>query len=487
MDNRSSKQPYQGFPSVHQGNQIVKPIAKQSDDKSQGFPLLVKNPVAKTVLMSSYKNPTQAVRPIKDADHILDDNMGDLNIVDTRKYMSKVADFQDDVIIEDIPNKITGTYNDDYNIIYIDEIIKKKLRQEKFTYLYGLKLQHKALENTSCQPQTYVAREGTLESMKKLQEEITNIESGDKLRNYDASVKDIISEYRKYNGMVKTIIFDIKDDDHFEEMDDNFRNRIHLIEKYLEIASNYIQLDIIRINNRPSDICTGCGASLAKVIPSEEGTLRCPEVNCQTEHNVITLSKLSKDGSRININPAGEDESVENFIRTFMKYQGLQHERPPDSLYEELDKYFIGLDKMSGVEVRALPLTNRGRRGDTDHKMLWIALSAIGYSEYYEDTNLIGHIYWGWTLPSVMQYKEIIIAHYNKTQKVYYQIPVEERGRNSSLGTHYRLWRHLQLVGHECYADEFKLSVNEQSALTHSRLWRMMCEGANDPDIFYIS
>ena len=117
--------------------------------------------------------------------------------------------------------------------------------------------------------------------------------------------------------------------------------------------------------------------------------------------------------------------------------------------------------------------------------MLWTAISEIGHSAYYEDANLIGHLYWGWTLPNVMHHKETIISHYNKTQKVFYQIPPEERCRNSSLGTQYRLWRHLQLVGHECYMDEFKIAGNSESIRNHNRLWKLMCEGCNDPTINY--
>lgn len=418
--------------------------------------------------------------------NLLDDNMGELDIVDTRKYMPRTMNSQDDIILEDLPNKISGTYNEDYNIIYVDEIIRKKLRQEKFTHLHGLKMRYKSLEAISLSPQTYVMREKTLDAMKRLNGEIDQIESGEKLKIYHDRVKNILAEYRKYNGRVKTIIFDIEEKEHYEELNDELRHRIHLIDKYLDIASEYILIDVIRVNNRPADICTGCGISLAKVATSEEGTIRCPNLDCQTEHNVIILAKLAKDSSRINTNNNTDDESIENFLRAFIRYQGLQPDGPEDFIYEELDTYFARHDRPSGEEIKRMVLNSRGRRGDTDHKMLWNALSQIGRSEYYEDANLIGHVYWGWTLPNVMHLKERIIHKYNKTQKVFYQIPSEERGRTSSLGTQYRLWRHLQLEGHECYMDEFKIAENPESLRTHNKLWRLMCEGANDPEIQYI-
>jgi hypothetical protein len=419
--------------------------------------------------------------------YLLDDNMGELDIMDTRKYIStNDANKNDHIVIEDIPSKISGTYNQDYNILYIDEIIRKKLYQEKFSYLSGLKTRYNSLELLSLQHQTYLMRKKTLDSMKKIADEINQIETGEKLNNYNNRVKDIIKEYRKYNGKVKTVMFDFEYEEKYQDFDDEIRERIFLIESYLDIASEYIELDIIRINDRPSDICNGCGCSLAQVAATENGTLRCPNPDCQTEHNIIIMSKLSKDGSRINTNNNADDESIDNFLRAFIRYQGLQSDPPDEILYRELDDYFNLHERPTGEQIKLLPLNKRGRRGDTNHKMLWNALSQIGRSEYYEHANLIGHLYWGWTLPNVMHLKERIIDKYNKTQKVFYQIPPEERNRTSSIGTQYRLWRQLQLEGHECYMDEFKIAENPESIRTHNKIWRFMCEGSCDPDIYYI-
>lgn len=415
---------------------------------------------------------------------LLEDNMGELEILDTRNYLSINNNSEERHIIEELPKKITGVYVEDYNIIHVDEIIRKKLGQEKFGHVQNLKNKLKLLNNMSMQPQTYLMRNNTLDNIHKIKSEIAYIESGERLRVYNNKVNDILTKYRRYIGKVKTVIFDDDNDEKYHEMEDDVRFRVHLIESFLEIASDYIQIDVIRIHNRPDNICMACGSSLEKVVTNDEGTIRCPD--CQTEHNEIILAKLAKDGSRINVTNTGDDESIDNFLRALTRYQGLQQDHPDKSLYHELDNYFRRHDRPSGDEIKKLPLNPRGRRGDTNHKMLWNALSQIGHSEYYEDANLIGHLYWGWTLPDVTQYKETIIRHYNKTQKIFYQIPIEERGRNSSLGTQYRLWRHLQLVGYECFMEEFKIAENPESLRTHNKLWRLMCEGTDDPEIYYI-
>ena len=425
---------------------------------------------------------------------LFDDNLGELDIVDTRQFMitgnikntsSKVGkhNIQDCIIIEDLPNKISATYTEDYNIKYVDSVIRKKLQQDKYTRLKDLHNQYKNLEALNQTPQKFIDKTYTQTAMTKLQIEISAIESGENLEKYNDLVHDILAEYLKYEGLVKTIMLDKDKEARPQPLNNGTRHRLFLIEKYLEIASHYIDIDIIRVADSVVDSCSFCGASLAKIATSEEGTIRCQE--CQTEHDIVILAKLAKDSARISVSNTTDDESIENFLRAFDRYQGIRCEYPHESLYEELDEYFIRNDRPIGSVIRELPLNNRGRRGDTNHKMLWSALSAIAHSEHYENANLIGHIYWGWEIPDVTNFRETIINQYNKTQKVFYQIPSEVRGRNSSLGTQYRLWRHLQLIGHICHPDEFKIAENPESLRTHNKLWRLMCEGANDTSIYY--
>lgn len=413
---------------------------------------------------------------------ILHDNVEEIKLLDSRSVLYNSVKRSNESH-EEIPNKITGSYSDDFNILYVDQIIRKKLHYECTNYLLELKAKYNNLRFLVSQPQTYIMRKDTLESLDKIDKEIKEIESGKKLYSYDLEVRDIIHQYKKISKPIKTVLFDNYDIE-LKEHEDIVRQKLILIDKFLELASKYIQIDVVKVSYKPKNICLNCGMLLDHVSPNEDGTIRCPE--CYVDYNSITFSKTNKDSIRVTNNNNTEDESIDNFLRAFIRYQGLQPERPDESLYKELDEYFKRNNRPTGDEIKKLPLNNRGRRGDTNHKMLWTALAQIGRSEYYEDVNLIGYIYWGWKLPNVMHLKDRIIDKYIKTQRVFYQIPPEERGRSSSLGTQYRLWRHLQLEGHECYMDEFKIAENPESLRMHNRLWKLMCEGANDPEIYYI-
>lgn len=382
--------------------------------------------------------------------------------------------------------KISGSYNKDYDIINIDDIIKKKLLDEKGWYIDELKAKKESMIRLVQTPQTYIMREKSLNKIKELDREMAIVGSEKRYEEYMSKTKDLLIIYKKYIR-VKTWVFtsNADEDDVTNNMNDEDLKRISIIEKYLDIASAYVEIDVIRINDAPTNVCIGCGFSLTNVVPSADGTILCPVESCYTEHAHISLTKTSKDNNRTN-NASADDESIENFLRAFIRYQGWQTDRIDQQVYLKLDEYFNKSNRPSRSDILALPLNNRRRKGDTDHRMLYNALSNIGCTEYYEDCNLIGNVYWGWILPNVMQYKNTIIDHYNKTQKVFYLIPIEQRERISSLGTQYRLWRHLQLVGCECYIDEFRIAENPESLRIHNTLWQMMCEGTDDPNIRYI-
>ena len=332
--------------------------------------------------------------------------------------------------------------------------------------------------------QKIIERENTISNIKQLKKEIQRISTGEKLTEYINKTKNILDAYKSLPKKPKIIMFGKKTE--HKEMDDETKKRLQIIDSFLDEASNYMQLELIRKNSVRTDTCV-CGESLSKLAENEDGLLICPNLDCGIVHNVVITTKMPKDGARVSTCSSPDEDSIENFLRAFIRYQGLQTDKPNPELYDQLDDYFVRHKRFKGEIIRSMPTDpSTGRKGDTNHQMLLFALYEIGQTCYYEHINLIGHIYWGWELPQVSQYKDRIISDYLKTQKVFRQIPIEEKNRTSSLGTQFRLWRHLQLAGHKCSMSEFKIAENPDSINNHNRLWKLMCEGANDPNIYYI-
>jgi len=381
---------------------------------------------------------------------------------------------------EELPDVITGTYTNDYDITRIDNIIRKKLKREQNNlpeYYKKLQIEKEKFKK----PQIKIEKEITKENIKNLENKIDDITYLKSLNEYIQKSQKVLSEYKSMKKKIHLIIMD--DNETIEsEKDEEFNLKIKRIEKYIEIAEEYIPIRLVRkVEFKPS-CCPNCGYCLKNVFLDENGCKTCPECDCEYYAMIKSSNKEVTKSS----NYTNESEGLENFMRTFMRYQGFQSDKPSPTLYEELDNYF----ELSGIpkseEIKKLPCDEHGRKPGTNHKMLLNALSTIKKSEFYEDVNLIGHEYWGWELPNLMHLKDKIASDYIKTQRVYFQIPPEERQRESSLGTQFRLWKHLQLLGHPCTMNEFKIAENQESLRKHDKLWKMMCEGTKDPTIRYI-
>ena len=354
-----------------------------------------------------------------------------------------------------LPTKIIDSYTTDYNIVYVHNIVISTLSQEKAS-LPKLNNQLKKLKMTSETLQTYNAKKETLKEMEELIREIDMITKGLKLIEYKQAAEPLIKKY---------------------EQTDNTEERLKVIQHYLKLAKKYIVIQVVRIVDKTT-LCLNCQTVLEVV--NTEGAIRCTK--CNNEYQNINTTKYTDNYNMQYINIDSDDE---NFTKALMRYQGLQN-NPPKILYSKLDVYFKERGFPNAETIRLLPHDERGKKGNTNKKMLCAALSSIGYSSYYEDVGLIGHVYWEWTLPDLTDCKDLILKHYAITQKSFYKIPVNVRQRISSLGTQYRLWRHLQLVGHECQMEDFKIAENSESLQNHHRLWRMMCELSGDPDIYYM-
>lgn len=357
-----------------------------------------------------------------------------------------------------LPSNITGTYTDDYDISYVHDIIINRLIHEKENIPVLSKKLDK-LKRLKLKTQTYNAKNETQQAIDNIEQEIEIIKSEERLTSYKTLAIPLIEKY------INLKFYD--------------NDRLKIINQYLILAKKYISIQVSRsIVHKKS--CMNCKTSLEYEEVSTDGILRCPE--CHNEHQIIaTLKHID----HFKIQHLNNENDMDNFIKALTRYQGLQG-NPPAVLFTKLDSYFKERGFPEAAYIRSLPYNDRGKKGNVNKEMLYTALSSIGYASYYEDINLIGHIYWDWKLPDLTHLKETILRHYTITQKSFYKIPLELRGRISSLGCNYRLYKHLQLVGVPVYKDDFKIAENHDSITQHDKIWKLMCTLSEDDEIYYI-
>jgi len=393
---------------------------------------------------------------------------------------------REDVVV---PKSITGKYVKDFNILKVHVIMLEKFRRKE-EKLPLLRKRAQELAEVMQKPQSLIERYSTAEKHTKLLHKIERIESGTDKNLYLREVTPLLNQYKNLGFYMRKVAAEESWGEGREcgdETDPKTRERLVVIESYLRAIQPWIQVDVVR-EIPGKGRCEMCGEPAEVTVNETRGTVECAK--CGLEKPIYISSSQSKESTKTATSQRNDYNNLDNFVKAFMRYQGLQSNEPPKELFDALDVYFrpketegvTALD-LRGETVRKLPLQSNRRRGRTDHQMLYKALADTGYTDYYEDANLIGHRYWGWELPNVLSLMEVVISDYKKTQRVYSRIPKE---RSSSLGTQYRLFKHLQMRGHPCEMTEFKIAENRESIAEHDDLWRQMCEGAEDPSIFFI-
>jgi hypothetical protein len=369
---------------------------------------------------------------------------------------------------KDIPETIIVKYSDDYNILELDVIIRRRLELIKRRDLNELKKKLDEENINMAQIQTGIERKQSLKNKINYLKRIEDLEADIDLHNYNRQSEFLIKKYKQIGVKKKIINFGNNENKVINE-NDNYRLKI--ITKYLEIARHYIQI-IISKENTPNAYCNGCKNKLPEFV-DETGIQRC--LYCGTEKVYLNRSTMNTDNeTQSSINHNDYDDR-ETFYKSLLRFQGKQTNRIPKRLWSLLDNYFNNLGIPTGEVIKKLTPNPDGSKQGTSRAMMMKALHELGFVDCYEDINLVCNIYWGWVLPDITHLEDIIMEHYDITQKVFEKI---KKGKQSSLNAEYRLFKHLELVGYSCKEDDFKIIKTRDTLENCENKWRQMCEGA---------
>jgi hypothetical protein len=371
------------------------------------------------------------------------------------------------------PDLVRGSYTNDLNIFKIHEAIQARfsffeyiipnIKNEIRDLEKKLELESKTLNSNDIRK--------IKNEIKEYTRRVNDYENQISKKEYDSKVKDILTAYTEVasNSSKGLVVFKKKIE---EESPEKINKRLSLIQDYLEIAKDYIRLEIIhKVTVKAT--CPICGFDLTKsYIDEYSGLSICPE--CGYERESISHHSTFKDSQRVNIGNRNNYDDCENFRKVLMRFQGKQPNRPPGKLYEQLDEYFERIGKPKGSEILSLPITVEGKKKSTSRQMMFEALGETNNSAYYDDINLIMHNYWGWELPDISELEDKIMEDYMTTQQIYNAIP--NKDRNASLNIQFRLYVHLKAIGYPCSKEDFKIQTSRDSLEFHQEMWKVMCE-----------
>ena len=403
--------------------------------------------------------------------------------------ISTMSSKETSIVIEEKPaDRVDASYTDDFNILEVHNLILSRFNYGRSRRLDDLTAQLRYEQGKLQTPQNVVERKSTLAQIDKINADIITLTTNSDISTYTREVIDIIDAYRSIGATTKIVSFKpkgpkgLKEEPPKEDLNQSAWRHL-LISNYLEIARRYITINVI--HEIPFDnTCPNCKQDLTDVpIDDEHGVQRCP---CGLERCSLTRTNIYSDSTKPTTSRNGYDDR-DNFLKALRRYEGKQPNRLPEHLTDILNRHFASFGLPSSEEIKQMPLTEKGTRGTTSREMMFKALYATGNVAYYEDINLICHIYWGWTLPDVSYLEDQIMDDYDKTQRIYESLPKE---RKSNLNIQYRLFKHLQMRKHKCSIDDFKIVKTRDILEYHDSIWRQMIVGAieahpDDGFVFY--
>ena len=374
-----------------------------------------------------------------------------------------------------VPKRVIVKFSDDYDIVSLDKLLIEKFRQEKLcleTHQVNVE-QAKLHRKSATTIAAYKQYTMDIESLTKIIDDLTN---GIREKEYREMSAPLIKTYRSIPKSVKK--FDIRSGVVLDPDLHSTIRRIEVIKKYLALAEKYIEVEVYHL---PSDQvekqndCEGCGRSMSELSVDSMGIRKC--VNCGRPQRV---------NQQFMAVPREYDD-LENLLKAFQRFIGAQKIKfSIKQMIEDLDVYHEKLGKPTSKYYLSLPLNEKGRKDETNTTIIFDALKATGYKDYYEDYMYICSKYFGWVLPDASCLQEMISRHYRDTQAVWVEMGRLERERDSSLPTQYRLYKHLQLLRFPCDQTGFKLPQQIETIRKYDRIWEIMCQRCGNSEIYFI-
>jgi hypothetical protein len=347
---------------------------------------------------------------------------------------------------ERIITSVNVIYEDDYDIIgldnivnkYIDHQIQKKIENLKLKLgktKPGSEMEASILKNISYQQETK--------------------------QRYLEESKDLLSLYREISMKNSPSYFG---DTSFRERSSVKKKKLGIISSYLSIATKYMPITISK-KMAPEDRCSNCQNKLSK----GHGSEYCAKCHLdQEDQMVVTRNKAKEAGYQ------SETERRLNFIRFLERRQGKNIIEIPSLVFEKLDEYFRSIRFTSREEILKLPYDIYGGKEGTSKQLMYLALSKTSLTEYNENIETICHEYWGWKYSDYSDIFDSIIEDYDSIREAALKLKKEDESgeRKVSLSNQFLLlWiltRHSFLVRRE----DFKIAETQDIIERYSILKR---------------
>ena len=381
---------------------------------------------------------------------------------------------------EIVAKSIKVVYLDDINIIKIHEYMCRNFVIQR-SHVPRLMSQSKNMSVRSTSHDLTCNQSARLKKKSlQLQQLAEEYASDDNWNMYISSVEPCLNDYYACMSSRMKGIIQIGSVDKVDTRDTVIK-RQKIIDEYFKHLAKHIVTDISRTENMLYR-CEVCNEAYNEAyIEDDTNMYTCGGCG----HSFYMLSKEITYHDPYHVSPSNILSDVKNnFMETINRFMGKQiNANIPSALYKQFDKYLYKINNKTGVYYKSLPVQTRehveriGNTHTTTVSMIITILKETDNSLYYDDINLIGHVYFGWLLPDLTRWIGDIMIIYDLTKAAYDRT---QNKRVSVLNGNVILYFILCYLKIPCSMDDFKLMDTKDSFDNYKENWKMM---TSDPEV----
>jgi len=229
--------------------------------------------------------------------------------------------------------------------------------------------------------------------------------------------------------------------------------------KYLSVANEYISLD----NFKQSIQKLICTSTINGVVCDstdfeyDDVIVYCKK--CGKEIEIIDDTPSFKDIDRINMSNRYVYTKDGHFIDAMDKFEGNQTVEIKDEVYDMITK-----------EMKYHNLTKETI--SKDHTYMFLAEN--GYSNEYENINLIYSKFTGKPAPNISEYRQNCLNRLEIIEMAYKII--KDTDKINSYNVNFKLFKILELEGYPCKKEDFYILKTQDRLSEHNAIWKSIID-----------
>ncbi len=285
------------------------------------------------------------------------------------------------------------------------------------------------------------------EAYDSLAKRIDDIEHNVSRDFYNSKTHELISSYGtilntpiKRSFMKKQVV----EDEHAEK-------KRTIIREYLEIAREYIEVEVPISSRAPLQrvVCNMCdNKKHFEVI--DENVYTCQ--SCFSQQTVMRNTPSWSDIGRVNPSQKYVYDRRVHFKDSILQYQGKQNSTIPQKVYTDVTKHL----EIHGVLRGSRDDPREVRFSQLTKLLLRDFLAELGYNKHYENIHLIHAALTGTKPDDISHLEEVLMDEFNQLTAVYDE-DYKDLDRKSFVSTQCVLYQLLMKHNHPCEKDDFNI------------------------------